>query len=267
MRLGHRLDSFRRKTTPLERHHVDAARPGRKPLAEHERGNVVKHAGEACHKRPAADRGPVMDGDCSRQRRAGVHANMTAQQRAVGQNAVVADATVVRHMAAGHQEVAAADRRHAILFFSGAIDRDAFPDDVAVADLDPRPRAAVAQVLRLPADDGIGKDSVLLADPHVARDGDVVLEHRAPTDHGIRRHPAEGADRDIPAELCPRLDNGRRMNHGRQPPEHGPAGGQIAPHRHSGLKIVHAELFRGCDGVRSRPAADGPWPAGRRGPH
>lgn len=52
---------------------------------------------------------------------AGVHTDMSAQQRAVGQHAVVADATVVGHVAAGHQKIAVADRGHALFLFRGAL--------------------------------------------------------------------------------------------------------------------------------------------------
>ena len=55
----------------------------------------------------------------------------------------------------------AADRRDAFFFFSGAVDRHAFANDVVVADDKARRLTAVAKVLRLLAEHGPAEDGVV----------------------------------------------------------------------------------------------------------
>ena len=72
--------------------------------------------------------------------------------------------------------------RDAIFFFAAAIDRDAFANDVAVADDDLRVAAGVADILRLAADDDVRIDDVIVADRHVAHDRDGIQQPRAALD-------------------------------------------------------------------------------------
>ena len=157
MGFGQAVDDVGRKIVALQRHDVDAARPGRMAFDEHERRHVVQHAAAAADKAVAADRGIVMHGHGARERGMVVNVDVPAQQRAVGNHDVVAQAAIVGDVAAGHQEVVAAERRDAVFFFGGAIDRHAFADDVVVADDDLGVAAAVADILRLAADDDAGK--------------------------------------------------------------------------------------------------------------
>ena len=78
--------------------------------------------------------------------------NVAAQQRAIGDHDVAAQLAIVRHVAAGHQEIVAADRGDAVLFLGAAIDRHSFANHVMIADDHLRVAAAVTQVLGLAAD-------------------------------------------------------------------------------------------------------------------
>ena len=175
---------------PLEGHDVDAPRPGRRAFAQHERRHVVQHAAQAADEAVAADRREMMHGHGAAERGVIVDVHVPAQQRAVGHDDVVAQLAVVGHVAAGHQEILVADPRDAVFFFAAAIDRDAFADDVAVADDDLRVAAGVADVLRLAADDDVGIDDVVAADRHVAHDRDRVQQPRAALDAHVRADDA-----------------------------------------------------------------------------
>ena len=72
-------------------------------------------------------------------------------------------------------------------------------DDLRVA-------AAVADVLRLAADDHAGPNMVVLADRDVAHERDVVFQPSAAADAHVGADDAEGADLDV------RVDFGARMN-------------------------------------------------------
>ena len=56
MRFGQALDGFGRKIVALQRHDIDAARPGGVPFAQHERRHIVDHAGQTADKSVTADR-------------------------------------------------------------------------------------------------------------------------------------------------------------------------------------------------------------------
>ena len=146
---------------------------------EHEGRHVVQHSAHAGDETVAADRGVVVHADAARDRGVIVNMDVAAQQRAVGHDDMVAQAAIVGHVRAGHEEVVAADRGDAVFLFGGAVDRDAFANAVRVADDDLRFAAAIADILRLAADDDAGIDVVVLADRDVTHDGHVVFQPRS----------------------------------------------------------------------------------------
>ena len=50
MSLSQAINHMRRELVPLECHDIDAPRPGRSPLAEHERRHVVQHPAQPADK-------------------------------------------------------------------------------------------------------------------------------------------------------------------------------------------------------------------------
>ncbi len=206
MRFGQALDGFGRELIALQRDHVDAARPGRMSLDQHERRHVVQHSAQAADEAVAADRGVMVHGHGAGERGMIVDVHVPAQQRAVGDHDVVAQFAVVGHVAAGHEEVVVPDGGDAVFFFAAAIDRHAFADQVVIADRDLRVGAAVADVLRFAADDHAGINVVVLADGDVAHERDVVLQPRAAADPDIRPDDAERPDFDIGVDFGSRMD-------------------------------------------------------------
>ena len=126
-----------------------------------------------------------------------VDVDVSAQQRGVGDDDVVAQLAIVGDVAAGHEEVAVADAGDALFLFRGAVDRHALADDVVVADDHLRVGAAVADVLRLAADDDARVDVVAAADGDVAHQGDVVFQPRSAADPHLGTDDAERADLDV----------------------------------------------------------------------
>ena len=121
----------------------------------------------------------------------------------------------MRHVAGGHQEVGATDGGQTIFLLRRPIDRHALANHVVVADLDPGVAAAVADILRLATDHAVGEDSVSLANPHRAHDGDVVGQHAPPANLSPRGDYAVGTDPHVIGEVSTHLDNGRRVDLGR----------------------------------------------------
>ena len=72
---------------------------------------------------------------------------------------------------------------------------------VRIADHDLRVAAAIADILRLSADDDAGIDVIVLADGNVTHDGHVVLQPRAATDTNVRADDAERTDFDIDVDF------------------------------------------------------------------
>ena len=182
MGLGDGFHRARDKAAAPQGDDVHAARSRRRPLAEHVRGHVMENARQPGHERVAADRGPVVHGHAPGERGMGMDADMPPQERAVGDDHAVADLAVVRDMTAGHEEVAAPHDGHAVFLLRGPVDRHPFADDVVVANLHARVAAAVADILRIGTDDGIGKDPVAGPDPHAPHHRDMILEDRAGAD-------------------------------------------------------------------------------------
>jgi 3-oxoacyl-[acyl-carrier protein] reductase len=137
---------------------------------------------------------------------------MPAQQRAIGDNDIVADPAIVSHMAAGHQEVVRAEKRF-FPGFSRAMYRYIFAEHVVALDSQPSWNSAIFEILRRFADDTTGEELVVLPNARISCNIDVRTNAAVGTNlnalvnHGVRSHA------DSRVKLCLGMDNGRRMNH------------------------------------------------------
>ena len=147
--------------------------------------------------------------------------DMAAEQRPVGDDHMVADPAVVRHVGTGHQEVGIADRGFAILLLGGPIDRDPLADDVVGADHHTGAGALIAEILRLGADHAVGENAVSLADPHVTQNGDVVGEDRAAADFSLAGDQAIRPDLHVSGDPRAGLDDRRGSDRRRTQPMNG----------------------------------------------
>ena len=90
--------------------------------------------------------------------------DVAAERRDVRHHAVITDHAVVRHVRVRHEQVVAADARHALVVRRAAVDGRELAEHVAVADLEPRRLALVLLVLRRIADRAELEDAVADAD-------------------------------------------------------------------------------------------------------
>ncbi len=87
---------------------------------------------------------------------------VAAQQRSIGQNHVVADAAIVRHVRIRHEEIIRADDR-VLFIFVRAMNRNMFAKDISFADAEFCWLAFVFQILRGVADDATGVKMIIRA--------------------------------------------------------------------------------------------------------
>jgi hypothetical protein len=138
--------------------------------------------------------------------------HVPAEQCPVGHDDVVAEFAVVSDMATGHQEITVPDFGDAIFLLAAAIDRDAFANDIAIADEDSCVAAGIADVLRFAADDDGGVDHIIMANRDVAHHGDGIEKPCAALNANIRSDDAERPDFDVDIDFGARVNRCGRCN-------------------------------------------------------
>src|SRR5262249_46694976 len=134
MRFGQAVDRFGREIFTLERDDVNAPRPRGMTIDQHVWWHVVQHAAHAGHEAVRTDRRVMVYAHAARDRGVIMNVNVASQQRAVGHDDVIANTAVVGDVRTGHEEVVVTDRGDAVFLLGGAVDRDAFADNVRIAD-------------------------------------------------------------------------------------------------------------------------------------
>src|SRR5690606_5940006 len=137
---------------------------------------------------------------------------MAGQGGGVGHDDTVADLAVVGDMAIGHEQVVVADAGHAAALLGSAVHGDEFPDDVAVADLEPCGLAPVAEVLRCIAQTGMAVNGVAAADAGRSENGGVRADGGRFADLDIGADAGKGADAHARSQLGQGVDHGGRMD-------------------------------------------------------
>ena len=135
------------------------------------------------------------------------------EQRAVCDRHAVADAAVVRDVAVRHQHVVVADARGSA-FGAAAMDRHAFANDVALADVEPAHALAKLRVLRLAAEHDVFVNLVGAAHARIAAYDGVGVDLARVADHRVGVDDRVRADADVRAELSARIDDCGGMNAG-----------------------------------------------------
>ena len=143
--------------------------------------------------------------------------DVPAQGGHIGQDDLIADAAIVRHVRIGHQEIVVADARHAVAVHGAAVHRDAFTNDIAVADLEPGWLPLVLFVLGRVAQRGELEDLVVRTDSSGSVDDDVRSDPGARSDGDIRSDDAEGADLHVRGNFRLRRYHRPRVDHPASP--------------------------------------------------
>jgi len=171
------------------------------PLDDHEGGHVLDDPRQAAHVRQPPDRAERVHGRAPVDEHARLHVHVPADENVVAEDDVVFHVAIVGHVAARHKVAMVADARHAGVLGRAAMDRDAFAEDVVVADLDAGRLVAVRDVLRRPADAGIREKDVALADVRMAHEADAVVHDRAGANHHIGADVTERTDLHVVGQL------------------------------------------------------------------
>ena len=132
------------------------------PTGDEEGGQVLAEAGVALKEGEPTDSRELMDAGVASNEHVVLYSGVAANQRAVGQNDVVADLGVMADVAAGHKQVIGADDC-GFLLGVGAVNGDVFPKGVARTDNRLRRLAGIAGILGRITDDASGMEDVVLS--------------------------------------------------------------------------------------------------------
>ena len=152
-----------------------------------ERRQILHEACDAGEHRKPAEPAELMhhaapaDGDPIRQ------FHMPGQERAIGERAVIAHLHIVPEMRVAHQKIVMSQRGR--LGLRGAMDGDAFADDVVIADGDAGAGLPLGEfsILRLKSDGDIGIEQIIRAERDIGGEMDVGNQTRAGPDTNVRR--------------------------------------------------------------------------------
>src|SRR5215469_5090976 len=128
----------------------------------------------------------------ARDQRAIADFDPAGEQRAARDQRRIADAAIVGDMRVLHEEIVVADDRDLALF-TAAMHRHLLAEDVAIADSHGTRRAAVAEILRLVADNDARMKHVTLAELGVTQECDLSDESRPRAHTNPPLEHAEGA--------------------------------------------------------------------------
>ncbi len=148
----------------------------------------------------SADGDPIVDMD------------VPAEHGSVCHHDIVSDLAVVGDVDATHEVPVASDSRHAIFFFARAIDGDAFPNHVVVANDHLGFGSAVTDILRFSTDYDSGEDPIVFTNRHPSGDRDIVLEDGPGANFDIGSDDAEGSNLNPGSDFTRRINNGHLGN-------------------------------------------------------
>ncbi len=187
------LDRLDREALALEAdgvHAVALGVPGAGGL--HEGQHVLGGHGEAAHEGVVAHPAELVDRGEGADVAAVPNLHVSREGGGVGEDVLAAHVAVVRDVGAGHQEVVVGQGGEPAAAFGAPVQRAAFAEDVAVANLQAGGRPLELEVLGTHAEGGVGVDVIVLAQLRVGADDDVAAEQGAGTDDGVALDDAEG---------------------------------------------------------------------------
>ena len=175
-------------------------------------GNVLGRERHRAHEGVGADAAELRHAGVAAQHRLVAHADVACDRGVVGHHDPVAEHAVVADVDVGHEQIVAADHGAAAVLGKAAVDGDAFPDDVVVADGERRRLPVVGERRRAFADGGELEDAVAAtehrrpAQDHVRADLAVVADHDVRPDDGPRPHRDVGAENGLGVHDGPLVD-------------------------------------------------------------
>ena len=137
--------------------------------------------------------------------------DVAAQHGTVAHDNVVTQHAVMRDMT-GREEDVVGSNPGAVAVVGGAVDRDVFAEDVAVANAEAGIAAGELEILGFSTDTGVRKHLAGLAQLRVAFDGRVVVQARAVAQSDTRADVSVRTDFDVGAEVRTGFNNGRGVD-------------------------------------------------------
>src|SRR5207248_2766471 len=92
------------------------------------------------------------------------HGNVASQRGSVGEDHMISNNAVMRHVGIGHDQRVIPDASQAAALYSSAVDSHEFANCVVIADLKPCGLALIADVLRTQSDGRKWKEAIVGAD-------------------------------------------------------------------------------------------------------
>jgi len=173
---------------------------------------ILTDGGAALHHGERAHAGELVDETIAGNEGAILHDGVPGEERAAGQDDVIADYAVVADVRILHQEIVGADEGFSI-GLGRAMDGAVFAENVFVADADASGRAVVFQILGGVADDAAGVEPVLGTDDGDSGEVNVRTDDTARADLDGFVDDGVRADGDGGIQFCFRMNDGCRMNH------------------------------------------------------
>src|SRR5699024_2356705 len=121
---------------PLHALIVHAVSSRRVAARHHIGGDVFQHQRAACRHGEVAEVAELVHAGHAAEDHAAAHMYVTGDGGVVGEDAIVGNHAVVRHVHIGHQQVVAADARQGIVLYRAAMNGDTLANDVVVAYLE-----------------------------------------------------------------------------------------------------------------------------------
>lgn len=205
-------DFLTAETVSSESDDVDFHDFGGIALMKHEGDTVGPDSGHGTDESESSDGDPLMNADHSGDDNVVIDVGVATDLGHVGDDDLVADVAIVGDVDTGHEEIVGSDARDAELFGGCAMDRATFPESVSVADDGPGRFTAVAEILRLAADDRLGIEDVVVADTGMAHDGHVIEKPSSRADERVGSNDTVGPDMDIVIEDGMGINDGSRID-------------------------------------------------------
>ena len=231
------LDGLRGKTPPPQANQVQALEAGPITHAQAERRNICVDGAQCPHHCVRANAAELMDAAHGAHDHVIAEHDMAAEPDAVGENDLVPDDAVMRHVDSDHHEAAGADPRDTAAATGARMNRRMLADHGLGADDELGVLAPVFEILGNLADRCEGEDPHPRADHRPSPQMYMGPDPGAGPDLDLWPDHRESADRSTVADPCPSLDYRRRVYVPFGPRAHGRFGANMTVKSASATRV------------------------------
>ena len=201
------MDLLARKTAPLQADEIEAGEIGA-VARRHAKGNdIFAHRREALDDRLRADADKLVNAAAAAENGVIAYLAMAGEHDVIGEDNVVADLAVMRHMRVGEEGAFVADDCLQAAGLGAGVHGDALADQAVVADGEDGTLTVIFEILRLVADGGEGEDAAARANRRAPGDDSVRDQFDALAQSNLRADMAKRPDAHAGGQLRAVLDN------------------------------------------------------------